>query len=134
VRLTCISTALILVLGDLACAADVENDSGGVIAEYALSVAKAQRKGKRVKLRGRCASACTLYLSLPKTQLCLGERVFFVFHAPYGSSGKANAEAKAFLQKKYPKWVQSWINSNGGLTNEPLTMPRAYAIKFLDTC
>lgn len=130
-----LAAAIILAGMDNVSRADrIGNDRGGLVIQYALKVARAKKRGKRVELRGRCASACTLHLSLPQEQLCIGKNAFFVFHAPYGSTTKGNARAKAFLLSRYPEWVRSWIRRKGGLTGNALIIPRAYAAKFIKAC
>jgi hypothetical protein len=135
-RVLLVVTAIVMaaVLHKPASADRIGNDSGGVLIEYALRVAKANEQGRRIEFHSRCASACTLYLSLPKERLCIGKGASFAFHAPYGRRAKSSARAKAFFQSKYPDWVRTWINRNGGLSSKSLIMPGTYAVRFLNGC
>jgi hypothetical protein len=109
-------------------------DSGGVVVSYALNMLKLKRSGKEVRFAGRCASACTLYLALPRHQTCIASGASFRFHAPYASNSKGNEIAQAYLLKNYPGWVRSWIDKNGGLSDRVLVMDYRYAKKFMRVC
>ena len=110
------------------------NDGGGHVVVYALKMLKLKESGVPVEFSGRCASACTLYLALPKPQTCLSSHATFRFHVPYGGSRRANAVAAAYLLRTYPSWVRSWIHRNGGLSSRVLVMKYDYASRFLRTC
>jgi len=112
----------------------ISGDRGGHVIRYALKVAKAKQSGQRVAIGGRCASACTLYLSMPKAKMCVSKGAQFAFHMPYGASSRSNRLAAAYMMRKYPSWVRSWISRNGGLRSRMITMNYAYASKFLPTC
>jgi hypothetical protein len=112
----------------------IANDRGGYVVDYALQLHRWQQNGTRVRFHGRCQSACTLYLALPKNQTCIARGASFTFHAPSGSSPSASRFAKIYMNKTYPHWVRSWIASNGGLTRRLITMNYSYAAKFIATC
>ena len=112
----------------------ISNNSGGNIAEYALSAAEYRSSGTLVKFTGRCDSACTLFLGLPSHQKCVSRGAFFRFHAPFGVSASAQRMAQAYLMHKYPSWVRAWITHNRGLTRELITMDYSYASKFMTSC
>ena len=107
------------------------NSGGGVVA-YAMQAASYRRNNVRVQVTGRCDSACTLYLSLPRNRICVGQGAFFRFHAPSGTADVS--EAQRFMMRKYPGWVRQWIAARGGLSNRLITMDYAYARKFLPDC
>ncbi len=113
---------------------NISGDRGGKIIEYALRVKKAERSGKKVRFRGGCSSACTLYLSLPRSQTCISPGAKFRFHLPYSASARGNRVAAKYMRRSYPGWVRSWINRNGGLTNRLITMDYEYASKYLQPC
>ena len=112
----------------------ISNNSGGNIAEYALSAAEYRSSGTLVKFTGRCDSACTLFLGLPSHQTCLSRGAFFRFHAPFGVSASAQRMAQAYLMRKYPGWVRAWISHNRGLTHNLITMDYSYASRFMTSC
>lgn len=113
---------------------NISGDRGGKIIHYALRVKKAERSGKKVRFRGSCSSACTLYLSLPRSQTCISRGAKFRFHLPYGASARGNRVAASYMRRSYPGWVRSWINRNGGLTRKLITMDYAYASRYMRPC
>lgn len=112
----------------------IRNDRGGYVIEYALRMKKLQRSGGYVRFAGRCDSACTLFLAMPKSKSCITSGASFGFHMPFGSSSGGNAVAAKFMMKTYPAWVRSWIRKNGGLTTSIRTMRYQDAARFIPTC
>jgi hypothetical protein len=112
----------------------VRNSHGGNVARFAIRAAQLQKKGTTVKFAGRCDSACTLYLGLPRSQTCITRGASFRFHAPVTRSGKSSMAAHRFMYASYPGWVRSWISSKGGMTRRLITMDYAYASNFLPQC
>jgi hypothetical protein len=110
------------------------NNSGGMIVLFALKVAEYRDAGTLVKFSGRCDSACTLFLSLPKQQTCINPGAYFRFHAPSARSSRSERSAQAFMMGKYPDWVRSWIQEKGGLSNQLFRMDYAYASRFIPGC
>ena len=113
---------------------DIAGDSGGQIASYDLRVSSVKRSGARVRFVGRCDSACTLFLSLPKHRMCIDRGAAFGFHLPFGASSNSNRTAAKYLRGKYPGWVRSWISARGGLTNQLKIMSYTYASRFIPPC
>jgi hypothetical protein len=112
----------------------IANNSGGSIGVFALAAAEYLSVGTLVKFEGRCDSACTLFLGLPSKQTCINQGAFFRFHAPLGVSAKSEKIAQAYLMRKYPGWVRSWIISQNGLSRNLITMDYSYASKFIKSC
>jgi hypothetical protein len=112
----------------------ISNNSGGNIAAFALSVANYRSSGTLVKFDGRCDSACTLFLGLPSQQTCINRGASFRFHAPHSGSARSVQIAQAYLMRRYPVWVRSWIGRHNGLTSTLITMDYSYASKFIRTC
>ena len=110
------------------------NNSGGMIVLFALKVAEYRDAGTLVKFSGRCDSACTLFLSLPKQQTCINRGAYFRFHAPSARSSRSERSAQAFMMTKYPDWVRSWIQGKGGLSSRLFRMDYAYASRFIPGC
>jgi hypothetical protein len=113
---------------------NISGDSGGAIVKYALRVAKLRNARSIVRFSGRCDSACTLLLSLPKSQVCITPGATFRFHAPRHSNGRAAAAAKRYMLRKYPGWVRAFVNSQDGLTSRLVTMNYRYASRFIRKC
>lgn len=112
----------------------VSEDSGGEIVNYLLRTALAREQHAEVHIDGRCDSACTLFLSLPPRQLCLGARAYFRFHLPIADDPQTVHEAAGILTRKYPAWVNDWIASNNGLSENLLTMDFAQAHMHIKAC
>lgn len=115
-------------------AVEIRNDSGGLVAEYALRLYEMTEARRKVKFVGGCDSACTLFLALPTEQTCIVEGTYFRFHAPSAPSASATAAVAAYMMRKYPKWVRAWIVEQGGLSDRLMTMSYGYASKFMRTC
>jgi hypothetical protein len=112
----------------------VATGPGGSVVEYAKRVSKARLGGHAVTFRGRCGSACTLFLALPTSDICITPGASFQFHRPYGASKEFNAWAEEFMLGNYPPWVRRWIEDRGGLSHRLLRMDYSYAAKFIPTC
>ena len=112
----------------------VNSDNGGSVYRYAWKVAQASEHGTQVQIRGKCRSACTLYLAMPPDQICILPGARFSFHRAYGSSREANRMATAYILRKYPKWVRDWIEANGGLSSRIINMNYSYAVQFVRPC
>jgi hypothetical protein len=112
----------------------ISDDQGGRIADYALRVAKLKKSGERVRIAGRCDSACTLYLGLPTSQICVAGGASFGFHLPFGVEKNGNRAASEYLMGQYPQWVKDWIAQNGGLSEGIITMDYSFACKHIRGC
>lgn len=101
----------------------IGNDDGGVVQEYAGRVAAARFSGQRVVIDGRCASACTLYLNLPRNQICATARAIFIFHTATDKQlGLPDWRANERLMDTYPSHVRIAIAQRGGLWLKPITI------------
>jgi len=113
---------------------DIDGDSGGRLADYALRLYEMKASGSRVRFLGRCDSACTLYLAMPSAAVCVAPGSYFRFHSPFGVSEAGVRSARAYMMQEYPRWVQSWLNAHGGLTSDLVTMSYEDARKHLRAC
>jgi hypothetical protein len=112
----------------------IRDDRGGEIIDYGLRTARLRESGEKVRIAGYCASACTLYLSLPSDQICIFPGTKFQFHTPSAVTLRHRDAAAEYMLAKYPPWVKSWIDRHGGLSARLITMHYAYAGQFLNTC
>ena len=112
----------------------VRDDRGGRVINYTLQMMKFRDSGTKLEFTGRCDSACTIYLALPRNQTCIGAGASFGFHAPLAATPVASQRAQDYLLENYPEWVKSWIVDKGGLTKDIMTMDYSYASRFLDRC
>jgi len=110
----------------------IANDNGGQILGYVVKSRELRRSRKTIRFVGRCDSACTLYLGNPNK--CIAPGATFGFHAPYGTSAKANRRWKAHMNGAYPNWVRSWLGARGGLTDKLKVMPYHYARRYIRAC
>jgi hypothetical protein len=120
--------------GDLSRKTYVRSDAGGQVIDYAIRTAKLRESGKPVHISGKCASACTMYLALSPSQICIAPGTSFLFHAPYGASVHGRKVARQYFLANYPDWVRSWLARRGGLSGKLLVMDYAYASRHLRTC
>jgi hypothetical protein len=112
----------------------IRNNSGGNVARFAMRAANFERDGVIVRFAGRCDSACTLYLGLPRKQTCIAQGASFRFHAPVAKSNRSAKAAQQFMYASYPGWVRNWIAKHGGMTRRLITMEYAYAKNFIQGC
>ena len=112
----------------------IRNNSGGNVVRFAIRAADMERSGTSVRFAGRCDSACTLYLGLPRHQTCISPGASFRFHAPTAKSARTAGSAQRFMYARYPGWVRNWIASKGGMTRQLITMDYAYASNFIKQC
>lgn len=101
---------------------------GGAVIDYAIKA----KKTKSVRFDGLCASACTLYLSVPDK--CATPRARFAFHRVYGSTPSGDEIATQYLWRNYPEWVRRWLIMHGGLTSTLKIMPNSYIRKYIKVC
>lgn len=113
---------------------EIGNDRGGYVADYALRMFDFMTSRKRVRFVGSCDSACTLFLALPRTQTCVEAGASFRFHAPEAPTPSAAEAVKAFMMREYPRWVQSWLIQQGGLTDRLVTMDFSYISQHIRSC
>jgi len=114
----------------------IKDNPGGSLIAFLLQGEEYRSLGARLVVDGACNSACTLYMRLPN--ICITPKASFGFHAPrYAMGSKAGElapDATRYMMKVYPKWVQTWVTSNGGLAANLIIMPYSYAKNFLPTC
>jgi hypothetical protein len=133
-RTYALAIALALVVSPVE-AMTVKHDNGGVVLEYAKRTHRLIKSGEKVKIDGKCASACTLYLAVPKKNICITPRAVLMFHHPFDKNTKKLAKGTAeFMMYNYPKWVQNYINKKGGLSRKWITISYSYAKKYMRTC
>jgi hypothetical protein len=113
---------------------EVANDRGGYVVDYAARLDNFRAQGRKVAFAGQCASACTLLLALPNRQVCIHPGAYFGFHAPSGPNSAAAEAVGAYMVKKYPNWVRTWLADQGGLSAQLKIMDYSYARQFIGAC
>lgn len=112
----------------------VGSDRGGYVVNYGLRMMRWRQSGTKVRFSGSCQSACTLYLGLSPSQICISPGASFSFHSPFGASQRGNRMAQAYMMRNYPGWVKSWLRSQGGLSGRLKTMSYGHASRFIKPC
>jgi hypothetical protein len=112
----------------------ITNNGGGDVISFAVSAKRFAEKGKMMRFAGRCDSACTLYLALPRHKKCIMPGASFGFHRAHGGGVEANQRATSYLIRQYPGWVREWIQSRNGLSDEIKVMSYEYASRFIQPC
>lgn len=98
----------------------IHDDGGGMVAAFARRVADYRRHRVVVRVRGECASACTMVLAVER--ICVGPDASFAFHQAftprpddrYDTSDRSEP-GTAELMRHYPARVRWWIDAHGGL-------------------
>jgi hypothetical protein len=111
---------------------------GGDIEEFDARYQKIRKSGARVVIDGLCLSACTIVASLPKSQVCVTSKASLGVHL--ATSGNDRGEyidyeyTKWAVKKYYPQPMQDWINSHGGLEEEPKYIKGKDLLAIFDPC
>ena len=135
--MACTATIAALALFAASASAEVRITwhTGGNTDEYTRRVDALRRSGERVVIDGRCDSACTLHLTLPRQQVCVTGRAAFTFHALADSqTGLPRLRETQDLFRAYPQPIQSWISQHGGLTHVPVTLNGNAMLRILPRC
>jgi|SRR5579862_7253342 len=107
----------------------VGDDPGGLIGAYIAKVTTAKQSGAHVQIVGNCASACTLWTSMPPDRICVGPNAAFTFHEPTPMAGEnqdaVRDAARGVLLAYYPESVRKWVVRQGGLTSKLVTLSGA---------
>jgi hypothetical protein len=91
----------------------IEDDPGGLVPLYIASFQGAAKTGVSIRLRGECASACTMILKFfPRSRVCAEPGARLGFHQPLDEKGRSllTAKVRAFYRLVYPSPVAAWLN------------------------
>jgi hypothetical protein len=100
----------------------ITNDRGGDVAAYSRRVEAARRSGERIIIDGACYSACTWWLTLPASQVCVTSRTVFGFHTASTKLGLPHPQTNDELLKALPPKARYAILSRGGLWLNTITI------------
>lgn len=93
----------------------VARDFGGNIGLRFQEIESLRDEGRKVEIRGTCASACTMYLALPDT--CLEPQVEMRFHGPSvdgrAVKGPAFDTVSGIMARAYPEPLRGWFMEEG---------------------
>ena len=116
----------------------ITDNGGGSIILFERIVGDHRRLKTPVEFKGLCASACTLFLTLPEEQLCIHPTGILLFHNVYRWQGMNKVplpeNTRRFVEK-LPFWVQEYLNNKGGLVELGwIVMTYEYASQHMRTC
>lgn len=112
----------------------IEYDGGGKIFEYAQRMRAYKDREINIEFRGKCMSACTIYLALSPEHLCVSDKASFSFHRASAADQYVLDWYNEWMMKTWPDWARQWIIDQGGLTTWFKTMPAEYALKYIKRC
>lgn len=100
----------------------IDDDDGGSVDQFLMWYKRLADSKTPVVLRGICVSACTLVLTLPKSQVCVEPTASFGFHLwqMYGTPNPPFTWAGA--RRYYPKVVVDWLKAQPPLGMAPTYM------------
>jgi len=105
----------------------IRDDPGGRLDEYNQSIVELKKSNSGIRLDGMCASACTMMV-FPEfgLDICTTSNGSLGIHHPFMMSPdnqigysipaikKAQEVWSEVFYKKYPQWLQKYIDDNGG--------------------
>jgi hypothetical protein len=92
------------------------NDTGGLVADYAVRVAEARKFRTHVVISGRCQSACTIYTALvPDNLACALPGATLEFHKPRNRDGQWTPALDKLFLGFLSEGVRQHITLHGGL-------------------
>ncbi len=117
----------------------VRHDPGGDLGLYQVKAQVVRELNLKVVIDGVCASACTMLIGVPSTQVCVTKRAKLRFHRArlkkHVPNGRAILrEANRMMLASYPAGVRNWIQQRGGLTDKMLTMESADVMRLFHKC
>ena len=85
---------------------------GGSFRDYDVTVQQFNASGERFRIRGRCASACTLFLAI--TNVCIEPTARLMFHTGNsGHGGVVSPLATAHMMSAYNSRLRSYLEAGG---------------------
>lgn len=113
----------------------VRNDLGGSVEARLIMIAALRNEGRRIEIRGECASACTMYLGLPNA--CVSRAAQLGFHGPQSQYYGISLPPDEFeywsrvMASYYPAPIALWFMSQARETTVGLiTISGLQAIKM----
>lgn len=91
---------------------DVKDDPGGSVLVYYEVYKRLSDRGATVRIRGYCASACTLVLLREYTGIkaCAYEDAMLAFHKPYQMDGEKVVRTEEAIQSSRELWTDMLVN------------------------
>jgi hypothetical protein len=90
------------------------DDLGGNLRSYIADVNRLNREGSPMRIRGRCASACSVYLGVRR--VCVeGEAEVWFHAASLPGNGQPDPTGSLEMLAMYPPAVRRWAIATGAL-------------------
>jgi hypothetical protein len=114
----------------------LQDHEGGDVEEFAAKYERIRKSGRRVEIDGQCVSACTIVASLPKDQVCVTPRASLGVHlASDADDDRIDPQYTDWAVKTYyPRALQDWIKTHGGLQEEPKFVKGRDLLAIFDAC
>jgi hypothetical protein len=93
----------------------IEDDMGGEVAVYRTQSVEYMLDGKKLAIKGACASACNIYLMREfNLDVCAMPGSLLAFHIPYFGLAKADGEWEAGIDEQWADeneryWRKNWL-------------------------
>jgi hypothetical protein len=87
----------------------ITEDKGGIVDQYQDAATRYKAEGRRVEIRGRCRSACTLALTVPN--VCVGPGAVVAWHHAYEKyTHKIRPEVTSSMLKNLPSAIRNRLD------------------------
>lgn len=114
---------------------------GGDVEVFAAKYEQIRKSGQKVEIDGLCVSACTIVASLPKDQVCVTPRAQLGVHLASDAYDDNPDDDRVdvhytdwAVKKYYPKALQDWIKTHGGLQEEPKFVKGKDLLAIFNAC
>lgn len=107
----------------------IDNDDGGDVDTFIMWYERVRQSGVPVRVRGICASACTIVTSLPKEQVCIEPTASLGFHLFRVNGDSDPGATQAYIRRYYPVELQAWLKDQPDLTPNVVYMSAAEAVE-----
>ncbi len=112
-----------------------QDHEGGDVDAFAAKYQQIRESGRKVEIDGPCVSACTIVASLPHDQVCVTPRAELGVHLASDSDDQVDLQYTDWAVKKYyPKALQDWIKTHGGLQEEPKFVKGRDLLAIFNAC
>ena len=108
----------------------IRNNDGGTIAAFEKERARLAKSGKTIVLAGYCASACTIFYSLPNA--CLAKDATLHFHGAKGLPLISEVVGNSRMAKYYRAGVKTSFLADWKNYSKPLKRVTRAQMKALD--
>ncbi|MGB6537683.1 MAG: hypothetical protein WBF58_17170 [Xanthobacteraceae bacterium] len=112
-----------------------EDHEGGDVDAFAARYEQIRQSGRKVEVDGPCVSACTIVASLPHDQVCVTPKAELGVHLASDSDDRVDVQYTDWAVKKYyPKALQEWIKTHGGLQEAPKFVKGRDLLAIFNAC